>query len=58
MIIDKSMNAFTIEGIKGQLHSHDKCRHFVEDSKDWKTLPKGPLREVFEEFYQEKGGMK
>jgi hypothetical protein len=49
ILLDKSINPFTIQGIQGTLLSHDKCRHFVEENKDWTRLPPGPLRMVFEE---------
>ena len=43
------MNWFTVEGIKESLHSHDKCKaEVLAAMSDWKALPEGPLRRVFE----------
>ena len=52
MLLDKSMNWFSVPGIVQKLSCHDKCKPKVEHAifkKDWKLLPEGPLRKVFEE---------
>jgi len=47
-----SVNPFTCKGIKNVLHSHDDCKPKVLEAlktKDWKMLPRGPLRIAFEQ---------
>ena len=46
------VNNFAIVGIKDALHCDNACRKILEESfkkKDWKLLPDGPLRKVFED---------
>ncbi|KKN78325.1 hypothetical protein LCGC14_0351840 [marine sediment metagenome] len=48
---NERVNNFTIQGIKQTLHCDNKCKKIVLNSfkqKDWKLLPSGPLRSVFE----------
>ena len=50
--LSKSANPFQCKGVKGPLHCHDDCKPIVLKAfgeKDWKLLPRGPLREIFEE---------
>jgi len=52
MLLDKSMNWFTVPGITTRMCCHDSCKPKVElaiSQEDWKLLPEGPLRKVFEE---------
>jgi hypothetical protein len=45
------VNNFAIVGILNTLHCDNACRGLVEramKTKDWKLLPHGPLRGVFE----------
>lgn len=53
ILLDKSCNPFSLKGIKQTIHCHDKCRIFIEGQTDWKQLPQGPLRTVFEEAESE-----
>lgn len=53
ILLDRSINPFTIPGISGTLLAHDKCKVFVEGKRDWRQLPDGPLRKVFEEAHCE-----
>ena len=49
-IFDESVNPFTIPGVSGTLHCHDKCKQTLIDAgRDWKKLPCGPVRTLFEE---------
>lgn len=52
-LINESINPFSCEGIKTELHACDKCVSVVKDAAekhDWKLLPSGGrLRQVFEE---------
>ena len=49
-------SSFKCKGIDAELHCHDKgCYDLLNkslDAKDWKMLPVGPLRIVFEEAQQ------
>ena len=50
-IIDDDTNPFTMPGVKGTLHCHSKCKVVFLDAvaaKDWRKLPEGPVRELFE----------
>lgn len=52
ILLDKSINPFSVEGIGQELHCHDKCKPLVLEAmakKDWKLLPIGPLRKAYEE---------
>lgn len=52
MLLDKSMNWFTVPGISQKLSCHDNCKpklEFAISKENWKLLPEGPLRRVFEE---------
>ncbi len=50
ILLDKSTNQFTIRGIAQKLHCHDKCKVALKTAgTDWKLLPEGPLRKVFED---------
>jgi hypothetical protein len=49
--MSKSTNPFECKGIKGPLHCHDNCKETVRKAmgnRDWKLLPDGPLRKLFE----------
>jgi hypothetical protein len=55
-IADEMVNSFTVKGIGGTLHCHNKCKDIVQTcfkNKDWKSLPNGRLRECFEKYYKE-----
>lgn len=50
ILLDKSINPFTVKGIAQELHAHDKCVPIVQTAfaaKDWRQLPNGRLRQVF-----------
>lgn len=51
-IINDSAVSFHINGIESELHCHQgRCRENVEyslESKNWRSLPHGPLRQAFE----------
>ncbi len=49
ILVDKSINPFSVKGIERELHSHDKCKVKVETATEWEQLPDGPLRKCFEE---------
>lgn len=52
ILLDKSINPFTVKGIAGTLICHDDCKPYVEKAcltKDFHDFPPGPLREVFEQ---------
>ena len=54
------VNNFAIVGIKQALHCDNACRVLVEQAikvKDYKLLPHGPLREVFEKQAAEDSGV-
>lgn len=54
-----SVNPFKCKGVKEMLHCHDDCKPKVLEAlktKDWKMLPRGPLRMAFEQ--DEKKGEK
>ena len=54
------VNNFAVVGIKQALHCDNACRKLVEQSfaaKDWKLLPHGPLRKVFEKQAAEDSGV-
>ena len=49
-IFDELVNTFTIPGIKGELHSDNKCKDLLQSiGDDWRLLPDGPLRTFFKE---------
>lgn len=51
---DERVHEFRIPGIKQTLHCDNKCKALLlAIGSDWKQLPAGPLRKVFED--QEKG---
>ena len=55
ILLDKSINPFTVKGIDGKLHCHDKCKLAVETAfgqKSWELLPEGPLKVAFRENYK------
>ena len=55
ILLDHSINPFTVKGIEQELHCHDKCKAAVESAfnqKSWKLLPEGPLKAVFRENYK------
>lgn len=48
---EERVHNFAVKGIKNALQCDNACRKAVEaafSAKDWKLLPHGPLREVFE----------
>jgi hypothetical protein len=52
ILLDASINPFSCKGIEQELHAHDECAKKVNDAfaaLDWKLLPAGPLRMVFED---------
>lgn len=51
IFFDKSINPFSVEGIKETLLSHDKCKSKVEGAFKWQDLPNGPLRKAFEDHH-------
>jgi len=56
---DERVNNFAIVGIKNALHCDNACRVLVEQAikeKDFRLLPHGPLREVFEKQAAEETG--
>lgn len=53
ILLDKSVNPFSVTGFKNTLHCHDKCKEKIQScGKDWHLLPAGPLRNAFEENEQ------
>lgn len=51
-LVNESINPFSVHGIAQELHACDKCVDTVKtafDAKDWKSLPQGRLRQVFED---------
>ena len=47
---DERVNEFGIKGIAQTLHCDNTCKQkLIDAGKDWKKLPDGPLRKVFEE---------
>lgn len=55
ILLDTSINSFSVKGIQGELHCHDRCKPLViqaMESKDYTILPAGPLRTCFEEHYR------
>lgn len=52
ILLDKSINPFSVPGIKQQLHCHDKCVEIVKEAflkKDYTLLPEARLRRALEE---------
>ena len=52
ILLDKSINPFSVPGIKQELHCHDNCVDIVKNAvgkKDYTLLPEGRLRKAFEE---------
>jgi len=44
------MNLFKVKGVDSEMHCHDKCKTLVlESSNDYRLLPDGPLKELFNE---------
>lgn len=59
--MSESVNPFKCKGIKHMLHCHDDCKPKVVkalEAKDWKMLPKGPLRTAFEKDEDKRHGLK
>jgi hypothetical protein len=55
ILVDKSINPFSVKGIAQVLHCHDRCKPLVihmMEKKDYSMLPLGPLRTCFEEHYK------
>ena len=51
-IINEKVEWFKVTGVAQMLCCHDDCRKILERAakeKDWKLLPEGPLRKVFQE---------
>jgi len=50
--LDEMVNAFSMKGIQGTLHCHNKCKALLEDlqgqTERWKELPEGPIKELFQ----------
>jgi len=49
------VHSFGIQGIKNTLHADNKCRDLLtkaQTKNDWKLLPKGPIRKLFEKEFQ------
>lgn len=52
ILLDKSINPFSVPGIQQQLHCHDNCVDVLKNSfskKDLTLLPDGRLRRALEE---------
>lgn len=50
--VEPRFESFKVAGIDAELHAHPDCRPLVEKAgKDWRNLPRGPLRAVFEESH-------
>mgnify|MGYP001590614467 CR=1 FL=1 len=50
ILLDKSINPFSVKGIERELHCHDDCKiKVLEAEKDWHKLPDGSLKKAFEE---------
>lgn len=52
ILLDKSINPFSVPGIKSELHCHDACVDVVKaafEKKDYVLLPDGRLRRALEE---------
>ena len=50
IIFGKTVQGFTCQGISQTMYCHKKCKKLVESCNgDWRKLPDGPLRQVFEE---------
>ena len=52
-ILIGNCNPFSMEGFKGTLVCHDKCKPFVVEAmkdNDYKVLPAGPLRNAYETY--------
>ena len=53
---DEMVHGFGIPGIRGTLHCDNKCKALLETiGSDWKQLPAGPLRKVFEDQEKTQG---
>lgn len=53
---NESINPFKMKCIEQELHCCDKCKNFVliaSEKNDWKFLPQGPLRKVFEDYIKQ-----
>jgi len=51
ILLDKNRVWFKITGIFNKLCCHEKCKPILQEAiekDDWKLLPEGPLRKVFE----------
>lgn len=53
---EERVNTFTVKQIPGmELHCHNRCKEVVlKGAGDWKKLPPGPLRTVYENADQER----
>lgn len=52
ILVDRSINPFSVPGIKQEMHCHDACIEVIKEAfskKDYKLLPNGRLRCAFEE---------
>lgn len=50
ILLDSSINTFTMPGITNDLHCHDRCKKVLLeaiDKNDWRLLPVGRIREAF-----------
>ena len=50
---DERVHEFSLQGVKNMLHCDNKCKALLADlmqsDKDWRKLPDGPIRKLFEE---------
>ena len=46
ILLDISVNPFSVRGIEAILLCHDACRPIVEHGR-WDELPDGPLRDAY-----------
>ncbi len=52
VLTGKEIKPFSIGGIEATLYAHEACVEPLKKacaSKDWRDLPQGPLRELFDE---------
>jgi len=57
ILLELHLNWFSVPGIKTKMCCHQKCLPVLKAAifrEDWKMLPKGPLRKVFEEQEENK----
>ena len=56
ILLDTSVNPFTMKGIDGTLTCHDNCKPVLKSAMvegSWRALPDGPLRKAFEKQEEE-----